>query len=137
MCTKSLFSNSTPRDLCQENTSVFSAYQQEKKMEASSKSVIKYYILRLWFLRVKGEVTQSCPTLQSHGLQSSRLLCPWEFPGKSTGVGCHCLLLNNLVKGLSPMHHMAWDVRVPVSEFEETQFNPQQLDHAKNDNSLQ
>ena len=21
-----------------------------------------------------------------------RLPCPWEFPGKSTGVGCHCLL---------------------------------------------
>ena len=20
------------------------------------------------------------------------LLCPWDFPGKSTGVGCHCLL---------------------------------------------
>ena len=27
-----------------------------------------------------------------HGLQPTRLLCPWEFPGKSTGVGCHCLL---------------------------------------------
>ena len=27
-----------------------------------------------------------------HGLQPTRLLCPWDFPGKSTGVGCHCLL---------------------------------------------
>ena len=27
-----------------------------------------------------------------HGLQPSRLLLPWDFPGKSTGVGCHCLL---------------------------------------------
>ena len=27
-----------------------------------------------------------------HGLQPSRVLCPWDFPGKSTGVGCHCLL---------------------------------------------
>ena len=27
-----------------------------------------------------------------HGLQPTRLLCPWEFPGKSTGVGGHCLL---------------------------------------------
>ena len=25
-----------------------------------------------------------------HGLQPSRLLHPWDFPGKSTGVGCHC-----------------------------------------------
>ena len=28
-----------------------------------------------------------------HGLQPSRLLCPWDFLGKSTGVGCHRLLL--------------------------------------------
>ena len=27
-----------------------------------------------------------------HGLQPSRLLRPWDFPGRSTGVGCHCLL---------------------------------------------
>ena len=29
-----------------------------------------------------------------HGLQPTRLLHPWEFPGKSAGVGCHCLLRN-------------------------------------------
>ena len=29
---------------------------------------------------------------QPHGLQPTRLLRPWESPGKSTGVGCHCLL---------------------------------------------
>ena len=28
---------------------------------------------------------------QPHGLQPTRLLHPWDFPGKSTGVGCHCL----------------------------------------------
>ena len=31
-------------------------------------------------------------SLRPHGLQATRLLCPWDFPGKSTGVGCHCLL---------------------------------------------
>ena len=31
-------------------------------------------------------------SLWPHGLQPSRLLHPWDFPGKSTGVGCHCLL---------------------------------------------
>ena len=35
---------------------------------------------------------QSCPTLQPCGLRSTRLLCPWESPGKNTGVGCHFLL---------------------------------------------
>ena len=29
---------------------------------------------------------------QPHGLQLTRLLRPWDFPGKSIGVGCHCLL---------------------------------------------
>jgi len=24
-------------------------------------------------------------------VQPTRLLHPWDFPGKSTGVGCHCL----------------------------------------------
>ena len=31
-----------------------------------------------------------------HGLQPSRLPLPWDFPGKSTGVGCCCLLLHLL-----------------------------------------
>ena len=31
-------------------------------------------------------------SLQSHGLQPARLLCPWDSPGKNTGVGCHFLL---------------------------------------------
>ena len=32
-----------------------------------------------------------------HGLQPSRLLRPWDFPGKSPGVGCHCLLRTAIV----------------------------------------
>ena len=31
-------------------------------------------------------------SLWPHELQPTRLLRPWDFPGKSTGVGCHCLL---------------------------------------------
>ena len=37
-------------------------------------------------------LSQSYPTLQPHGLQPARLLCPWGFPGKNTGVGYHFLL---------------------------------------------
>ena len=37
-----------------------------------------------------------------HGLQPIRLLCPWDFPGKITGVGCHCLLLGwQLIQSMS------------------------------------
>ena len=31
-------------------------------------------------------------SVRPHGLQPTRLLHPWDFPGNSTGVGCHCLL---------------------------------------------
>ena len=31
-------------------------------------------------------------SLQPHGLQPTRFPCPWDFPGKSTRVGCHCFL---------------------------------------------
>ena len=31
-------------------------------------------------------------SLQPHGLQPARLLCPWNSPGKNTGVGSHSLL---------------------------------------------
>ena len=40
-----------------------------------------------------------------HGLQPTRLLCPWDFPDKSTGVGCHCLLL------LVFLHMTKWSPR--------------------------
>ena len=30
--------------------------------------------------------------LVTHGLYPARLLCPWNFLGKNTGVGCHFLL---------------------------------------------
>ena len=31
-------------------------------------------------------------SLQHNGLQTTGLLCPWDFPGMNTGVGCHFLL---------------------------------------------
>ena len=39
---------------------------------------------------MKSEVAQSCPTLCDP--MDTRLLRPWDFLGKSTGVGCHFLL---------------------------------------------
>ena len=31
-------------------------------------------------------------SVQLHRRQPTRLLCPWDSPGKNTGVGCHFLL---------------------------------------------
>ena len=49
-------------------------------------------------------------SLQHHELQPARLLCPWDFPGKNTGVDCYFLLqgifLTQMIKHMSP----AWQV---------------------------
>ena len=67
-----------------------------------------------------------------HGVQPTRLLRPWDFPGKSTGVGCHCLVQvqNRYIiikfkkngKGMlciafvtSPHPRLAADLRVSIS----------------------
>ena len=36
-------------------------------------------------------------SLRPHGLQPTRVLRPWDFPSKSAGLGCHCLLRWRLV----------------------------------------
>ena len=41
--------------------------------------------------------------LWPHGLEPTRFLHPWDFPGKNTGVGCHFLLQEIfLTQGLNP-----------------------------------
>ena len=48
-------------------------------------------------------VIQLYLTLRIHGLQPTRLLCPWNSPGKNTGVGCHFLLPGIFpTQGLNP-----------------------------------
>ena len=46
-----------------------------------------------------------------HGLQPTRLLRPWDFLGKSTGVACHCLLWL-----LAPWNLKLWRWRIQISQ---------------------
>ena len=41
-------------------------------------------------------------SLRPHGLQPARLLCPWDFTGKNTGVGCHFILQDLPDQGIKP-----------------------------------
>ena len=66
---------------------------------------------------LEGEGKGSCSVVSDpqrpHGLQPSRRLHPWDFPGKSTGVGCHCLLRIWKEKQLwikSPVKRVSWGV---------------------------
>ena len=51
---------------------------------------ISFSDVRKWKAKVK--LPSRIRPLATHGLQLTRLLHPWDFPGKSSGVGCHCLL---------------------------------------------
>ena len=57
--------------------------------------------------------------LQPHGLYATRLLCPWNFPGKNTGVGSHFLLQGTfppLGLNLYLLHLLHWQVdSLPLS----------------------
>ena len=51
-------------------------------------------------------------SVRPHRRKPTRLLCPWDFPGKNTGVGCHFLLQCVKVKLLSHVQLLAtpWTV---------------------------
>ena len=57
-----------------------------------------------YFTEKESEVAQLCPTLcDPMDCSPTRFLHPWDFPGKSTGVGCHFLLQEIvLIQGLHP-----------------------------------
>ena len=68
----------------------------KKPMNLFTKQIYRYWIENKLVTKGQrgwgGGVSQSCPTLQPHGLQPARLLCPRDFPGKKNGLGCHSLL---------------------------------------------
>ena len=41
--------------------------------------------------------------LQPHGLEPARLHCPWDSPGKNTGVSCHAVFQRIFLTGIKPM----------------------------------
>ena len=49
-----------------------------------------HFPLQCMRVKSESEVTQSCPILQRpHGLQPTRLLRPWDFPGKSDMINIY------------------------------------------------
>ena len=56
------------------------------------------------------QLLRSCPTLPPDGPLPARLLCPWDFPGKNMGVGCHALLQEIFLTHWLNLHllHCRW-----------------------------
>ena len=53
-------------------------------------------------------------SVRSHRRQPTRLLCPWDSPGKNTGVGCHFLLQCMKVKSESEVAQSCPTLRDPM-----------------------
>ena len=53
-------------------------------------------------------------SVRPHRQQPTRLLCPWDSPGKSTGVGCHFLLQCMRVKSESEVTHSCPSLSDPM-----------------------
>ena len=52
-----------------------------------------HFLLQCMKVKSESEVTSVVSdSVQPHRRQPTRLLRPWDFPSKSTGVGCYCLL---------------------------------------------
>ena len=65
--------------------------------------------MRDWLSCTK--LLQSSNSLQPYGMQSTRLLCPWDSPGKNIEVACHFLLQGIFpTQGLNPclLHLLHW-----------------------------
>ena len=57
---------------------------------------------------------QSCPTVRPHRWKPTRLPCPWDSPGKNTGVGCHFLLQCMKVKSESEVTQLCPTLSDPM-----------------------
>ena len=72
-------------------------------------------------ITVKQEGMHRCPdSVLPHGLWPSGLFCPWDFPGKNTGVGCRFLLqwffpTQEMDPSLWPLLHLQADSLPPES----------------------
>ena len=87
------------------NYQPYTQHFSAKSILMHSVEIMPYHILNSHvYLYVSMHVSHlvMSNSLQHHGLQPTRLLCPWNSPGKNTGVGCHSLLQGIvLTQGLS------------------------------------
>ena len=60
----------------------------------------------------KGSRSVVSDSSRPHGLQPTSLLHPWDFPGKSTGAGCHRLLRMYFIHNVNSVY-----TAVPFSQF--------------------
>ena len=70
-----------------------------------------FHHLQVQFSSVTSVVSDS---VRPHRWKPTRLPCPWESPGKNTGVGCHFLLQYMKVKSESEVAQSCQSLRNPM-----------------------
>ena len=93
--------------------------KKPKQMEDEKETI-------LFFIRLReGKWSVCCSVLLwPHGLQPTRLLCPWNFLGINTGGGCHFLLQTNslTVQNLIQDQHSAFNIHISLDFFNLQEF---------------
>ena len=86
-------------------------------LQARTLEWVAVSVSNAWKWKMKVKSLSCVQLLATNGMQPTRLLCQWDFPGKSTGVGCHCFLCG--IRGVvlqcgssptltSPWTHATW-----------------------------
>ena len=85
-------------------------FQRLQELYASKITSIFLLIFHSIIISERESCSVMSDSLLPHGLQPARLLCPWDSPGKNTGVGFHALLQGIFpTQGLSPgLPHCRW-----------------------------
>ena len=70
--------------------------QQFERTSLSAHSGWKVHLTMTCYEPERGQGVRACSVVSDalwpYGLSRARFLCPWNFPGKNTEVGCHFLL---------------------------------------------
>jgi len=73
-------------------------------------------LFSLWVMSNCVSCSVQSDSLWPHGLEPTRLLCPWNSPGKHTGVGCHFLFQGVFPTQESNLSLLHWQVdALPLS----------------------
>ena len=97
-----------PPTLFWANCTILYSHQQS----TMSQFPLHLVVFRDWQECMKFALVMS-DTLRFYGLYPTRILCPWGFPGKDTGVSCHALLQGIfLTQGLNQhiLYLLNWQV---------------------------
>ena len=78
-----------------------SLYPIDMKSKATIVTRCGLLLLLQEFSSVQFSLSVMSDSVRPHRRQPNRLLCPWDSPGKNTGVGCHFLLRCMKVKSES------------------------------------